>query len=106
MIQYPKKWKRDQSKSRSRDRSNHVTMHDQDTVFMDEQMVMKKQMKGSFNGAITPAEHQYGIAYKNKELNQTQRSLDKLQKYIPEIHHLVQTIDEFEQTSGHGQDND
>jgi hypothetical protein len=43
MINYPKKNRRDSSNSRSRDSrgfENVVRQHDQDTVFMDEQLVM------------------------------------------------------------------
>lgn len=64
---------------------------------MDEQTLLKKQqMRASFNEPITPSETQYGIMYNPKELRSTQRSLDKLSKYIPELHNLVKTIDQYE----------
>jgi len=56
---------------------------------------MKKQLRASFKEA--PIETQYGVHYNKNQMTSTQRSLDKLSKYIPEIHTLVKTIDEFEQ---------
>lgn len=66
---------------------------------MDEQQVMKKQMRSSFNEPITPVETHYGISYKVGKNNLTNKSLEKLSKYIPEIQTLVETIDEFESSA-------
>lgn len=66
---------------------------------MDEQTMMKKQLRASFQGdkPDQTVETQYGVHYRANSISDTQKSLDKLTKYIPEINTLVQTIDDYEQ---------